>query len=75
MNMRNLAPAIQEQLLFLPARDSPVNERFLRRMAGEKDWRRQRKMFGELQITAATSYRTPHPWCARFVFFLFTVWQ
>ena len=53
MNMRNLAPAIQEQLLFLPAGDSPVHERFLRRMAGEKDWRRQLKMFGELQNTAA----------------------
>jgi hypothetical protein len=35
-----------------PAGDSPVHERFLRRMAGEKDWRRQLKMFGELQITA-----------------------
>jgi hypothetical protein len=53
MNMRNLAPAIQEQLLFLPAGDSPVHERFLRRMAGEKDLRRQLKMFGEIQITAA----------------------
>ena len=53
MNMRNLAPAIQEQLLFLPVGDSSVHERFLRRMAGEKDWRRQLKMFGELQITAA----------------------
>jgi hypothetical protein len=53
MNMRNLAPAIQEQLLFLPAGDSPVHERFLRRMAGEKDWRRQLKMFDQLQTTAA----------------------
>jgi Recombinase zinc beta ribbon domain len=54
MNLRNLAPAIQEQLLFLPAGDSPVHERFLRRMAGENDWRRQLKMFGDLQFTAAT---------------------
>jgi hypothetical protein len=51
MNMRNLAPAIQEQLLFLPAGDSPVHERFLRHMAGEKDWRRQLKMFDQLSIT------------------------
>jgi len=41
----------QEQLLFLPAGDSPVHERFLRRMAGEKDWRRQLKMFDQLPIT------------------------
>ena len=53
MNMRNLAPAIQERLLFLPAGNNSVHERFLRRMAAEKDWRRQLKMFGELQITAA----------------------
>ena len=53
MNMRNLAPAIQEQLLFLPSEDGPVRERALRRIAGENDWRRQLKMFGELQISAA----------------------
>jgi hypothetical protein len=53
MNMRNLAPAIQEQLLFLPSEDSPVHERALRRIAGESYWRRQLKMFGQLQITAA----------------------
>ena len=53
MNMRNLAPAIQERLLFLPAGDSSVQERAMRRMAEEKDWRRQLKMFGELQIAAA----------------------
>jgi len=53
VGIQGLAPAIQEQLLFLPAGDRPVHERFLRRMAGEKDWRRQLKMFGELQITAA----------------------
>jgi hypothetical protein len=40
-------------LLFLPAGDSSVHERFLRRIAGETDWRGQLKMFGELQITAA----------------------
>ena len=53
MNMRNLAPAIQEQLLFLPSEDSPVHEPALRRIAGESYWRRQLKMFGQLQITAA----------------------
>ena len=58
MNLRNLAPSIQEQLLFLPAGDSPVQERFLRRIAGEKDWRRQLKMFGELPITAADGNRS-----------------
>jgi recombinase-like zinc beta ribbon protein len=61
MNLRNLAPAIQEQLLFLRAGDNPVHERFLRRVAGEKDWRRQRKMFGELQITAATEIPSNGP--------------
>src|SRR5258706_6801199 len=50
MNMRNLAPPIQEQLLFLPSEDSPVHELALRRIAGESYWRRQLKMFGQLQM-------------------------
>jgi site-specific DNA recombinase len=57
MNMRNLAPAIQERLLFLPAGESPVQERAMRRITEEKDWRRQLKMFGEFQTT--TAYGNP----------------
>ena len=45
MGMLNLAPDIQESILFLPlvekGRD-PIPERVLWRICGEKDWRRQR---------------------------------
>ena len=51
MSLLNLAPDIQEQLLFLPrtvrGRD-PVTERDLRPIAAEFDWDRQREMWAEL---------------------------
>lgn len=49
MNLLNLAPEIQEYLLFLPAAPGQrVTERDLRRIAAEVRWDRQRTMFGHL---------------------------
>ena len=52
MNLLNLAPDLQEQLLFLPevehGRD-PVKEWQVRPVAAELDWGRQRGMWRELR--------------------------
>ena len=49
MNFRQLAPDIQEEILFLPrvtqGRD-PITERDLRPIAAEPDWAEQRRMWG-----------------------------
>jgi len=49
MNMLNLAPDIQEEILFLPrttkGRD-PIRERHLRPIAAVAHWNRQRKLWG-----------------------------
>jgi hypothetical protein len=46
MNLLNLAPAIQEQLLFLPSSDAVlVTERTLQRLASIPDWGRQVEQF------------------------------
>lgn len=51
MNLLNLAPDIQEEILFLPrttkGRD-PIGERDLRPIAGVPDWRVQRRMWRAL---------------------------
>lgn len=51
MNLLQLAPDIQEAILFLPlvneGRD-PIRERGIRRIAAAIDWRKQRKMWQEL---------------------------
>ena len=48
MNLLNLAPDIQERLLFLPpveqGRD-PLTERDVRMIVAEQDWRKQRRMW------------------------------
>ena len=45
--MLNLAPDIQEAILFLPlVEKGPIPERVLWRICGEKDWRRQRGRWG-----------------------------
>ena len=47
MNLLNLAPDIQEQILFLPAvttGDDPIHERQLRPVVKVLDWGRQRRM-------------------------------
>ena len=44
MKLLNLAPDIQEQVLFLPARKG-LNERNLRPIISRIDWQAQRRMF------------------------------
>jgi len=53
MNLLNLAPDIQEQILFLPRTEQgrdPVAERDLRPVAAEADWGEQRRMWSELDL-------------------------
>jgi len=50
MNLLNLAPDIQEAILFLPLVESgkaPIHEKMLRPIAREVDWGRQREMWGK----------------------------
>jgi len=51
MNLLNLAPDIQEEILFLPrtlkGRD-PIREHHLRPIAAVLDWRKQRRMWKKL---------------------------
>ena len=53
MNLLNLAPDIQEAILFLPrttkGRD-PIPERHLRPIASILDWRKQRKIWEEAML-------------------------
>lgn len=53
MNLLHLAPDIQEELLFLPlvaqGRD-PINERHLRRVCAETDWRKQPQLWVQLKF-------------------------
>jgi len=51
MNLRNLAPVIQEQILLLPqnpTNQSKFTERALRRMSSVADWREQIQQFEQL---------------------------
>lgn len=51
MNLLHLAPAIQEEILFLPRVTSghdPISERDLRAVAAEVDWREQRRRWRKL---------------------------
>ena len=51
MNLMNLAPDIQEEILFLPRTNrgfDPIPERRVRVIAAEPDWRMQRKIWREL---------------------------
>ena len=53
MNLLQLAPDIQDALLFLPrtvkGRD-PIRERHVRPIAAEADWHRQRRLWKELSF-------------------------
>ncbi len=52
MNLLNLAPDIQEELLFLPRTEhgrDPIHLRQLQPIAATLDWRKQRQMWRELQ--------------------------
>jgi hypothetical protein len=57
MNLINLAPDIQEEILFLTRQRGRqrVTERTMRPIAAEVDWRRQREMWVELQHGAVPS--------------------
>ena len=52
MNLLNLAPGIQEEILFLPrtlkGRD-PITERQFRPLVSQSDWRQQRRSWFELK--------------------------
>ena len=51
MDLLLLAPAIQEQILFLPlveTGDVPVHERQLRRIVATMDWRKQRRLWRQV---------------------------
>jgi hypothetical protein len=52
MSLLQLAPDIQEQILFLPRTEKgrdPIHLRQLQRMAALLDWHKQREMWQELQ--------------------------
>lgn len=52
MNLLNLAPDIQEEILFLPPVDrgrDPIGERCIRPIASVLDWRKQRRMWADLK--------------------------
>jgi hypothetical protein len=55
MNLLNLAPDIQEEVLFLPlvefGRD-PIRELHLRPIAATPDWRKQRQMWQAVRMAA-----------------------
>ena len=58
MNLLNLAPDIQEEILFLPPVDcgrDPIRELQLRPITLVPDWRKQRQMWRELLAAAAKS--------------------
>jgi site-specific DNA recombinase len=48
MNLRNLAPAIQEKLLFITGADH-ITERELREVAQQPDWSKQLRIFEQLR--------------------------
>jgi len=51
LNLRNLAPAIQERLLFLEGKAGGMHERALRGVAQSVDWEEQQRRFEELAAT------------------------
>ena len=57
MNLLNLAPDIQEEILFLPPVESgrdPIRELQLRAITLIPDWRKQRRLWRELRATSPT---------------------
>jgi len=48
LNLRNLAPPIQERLLFLEGAGGAIHERALRRVAQSVNWEEQQRRFEEL---------------------------
>ena len=65
MKLLNLAPDIQEQILFLPILKG-LNERNLRSIVSKIDWNEQRRMFRKLAVVPRASHlvhagRQPSP--------------
>jgi hypothetical protein len=57
MNLLNVAPDIQEQILFLPRTErgrDPIHLRQLQPIAAAPDWRKQRRMWRELLSSQVT---------------------
>ena len=55
MSLLNLAPDIQEELLYLPEviqGKAQIHERLLRPLTRELDWRVQRRMWGRIEASA-----------------------
>lgn len=62
MNLRFLAPDIQEALLFLPRTESGrdrIAEWEVRPIAATSDWKKQRRMWRELEAKASGGSSTP----------------
>ncbi|TWT40204.1 hypothetical protein KOR42_49460 [Thalassoglobus neptunius] len=60
MNLLNLAPDIQEELLFLPRVTSgrdPVHERMLRPLTAQASWKKQRKMWLGIMTNCQIAHR------------------
>jgi hypothetical protein len=58
MNLLNLAPDVQEDILFLPLTEAgrdPIKEWQVRPIAAESDWRRQRKMWRQFKMDTGMS--------------------
>ena len=58
MSLLNLAPDIQEELLYLPEvlqGKAQIHERLLRPLTTELDWRVQRRMWGKIRKTLGMS--------------------
>jgi hypothetical protein len=65
MNLLNLAPDIQEEILFLPTRTSGtprITEKQIRPIAGILDWERQRILWAKVaRPGAAARYKDNAP--------------
>ena len=63
MNLLHLAPAIQEEILFLPrvteGRD-PIAERNLRPIVAEADWSTQRRLWKSIAAGHCSTYHVHH---------------
>ena len=58
MNMRLLAPDIQEELLFLPSVErgrAPLTVMQLQPIAGQPDWKKQRSTWKELRANSTVA--------------------
>jgi hypothetical protein len=52
MNLVNLAPDVQEAILFLPRTEhgrDPIHLRLLQPIASSTDWKKQRRLWNELR--------------------------